>query len=75
MRKVATVALMASMFTLSLATPSPALADAYDDCVDVCIQNYMVQTSDPQRYELCRSSCERKYPPGFAAPSMVAKLD
>lgn len=75
MRKLATIGSMAVMFALSLSIPSPALADAYDDCVAVCVQNYLDQNPDLQRYEFCRSSCERRFPPNFAPRSMEAKLD
>jgi hypothetical protein len=75
MKKVMTIASMAALLTLGLAVPSPAFADAYDDCVNVCLQNYVYNNYDIERYEFCRASCERKYPPNFAPPSMDAKID
>ena len=75
MRKLFSVASMAAFASLSLAMPSPALADAYDDCVEICIDTWMYPYN-PVMYEFCRSECERKYPPGFTAPPAPdAKLD
>ena len=77
MKKLYSSFSMATIASLALATPTPALADAYDDCVEVCIQYWLTPPNvNPVMYEFCRSECERKYPPGVVRDfSMDARLD
>ena len=74
MRKALSIVSSAALLSWGLLVPTPALADAYDDCVAICIDVWLDENPNLLMYEFCRSECERKYPPGVVSARIAQEF-